>query len=124
METKLTQSKKGQALEKGITVAVIIIISVVVLLRLFADLVPEAQTAGDEFSDSNKCGEAGCFFNSTETPTCLINSSTEGQGVACNVAVQTVPLATLFGGQGIIILLLLASLFLGIIRIVMPKSRK
>jgi len=122
MESKLLNNKKGQIREK-INTVITIIISVVVLFAIFAGLVPEAQTAGDEFSDETKCGEAGCFFNSTLSPTCVINSSQTGTG-ACTNAVETIPIASVFGSQGIIILLLMVFLFIGIIRIVMPKSRK
>ncbi len=122
MELKLIKAKKAQKLNKGITVAVTIIISVVVLFTLFSDLVPEAQSAGNEFSDDNKCVEAGCIVNSTFTNTC--RNDTIPSSTVCPFDVENVPLASIFGGTGVIILLLMVTLFLGIISLVMPKSRK
>lgn len=122
MESKLIKAKKAQKLNKGITVAVTVIISVVVLFTLFADLIPEAQSAGDEFSDDNKCVEAGCIVNNTFSNTC--RNDTIPTSEACTFDIETVPLASLFGGSSVIILLLMVTLFLGIISLVMPKSRK
>ncbi len=126
METKALKSfLKGKKAQIGrkIETVIIVIISVVVLFQIFASLVPEAQSAGEEFSDETKCAEAACFFNSTLAPSCVINSSQEGTA-ACTNKVQIVPLASLFGSSGVIILLLIIVLFIGTIKLVMPKTKK
>ncbi len=124
---KLIKAKKAQKLQKGVTVAVVLIISVVVLLQIFASLVPEAQSAGEDFSDVTKCGDVGCFFD-TGLDSCQTNSSAQGFGgnssEACLVAIPTIPLSSLFGSSGIVIILLMVALFLGIIKAVIPKSKK
>lgn len=120
---KIIKGKKGQKLSKGINIALTIIISVIVLFQIFTSLTPEAQDAGNRFSDETKCGEAGCFFNSTSPVNCLINSSTEGQGISCPNDVAIVPLASLFGSSGLIILLLVLFLFIMVFKIVIPKRR-
>lgn len=51
MSEKLFKSKKGQ-ISSRVTSAVEAIILIVVLFLLFADLVPEAQTAGNELNAS------------------------------------------------------------------------
>ena len=51
METKFLKDKKGQIANR-VTGAVEAIILIVVLFLLFADLVPEAQTAGNELNAS------------------------------------------------------------------------
>ena len=125
---KILSNRKGQ-IGKKIEVVVIIIISIVVLFQIFAGIVPEAQSAGETMSDEAVCNNAGCFFNeTTETGSellgCRINSSIEGNATACNVALQNIPLSGLFSSSGIVILLLMVFLFLGALRIVMPKSKK
>lgn len=51
MESKFLNNKKGQIATR-VTGAVEAIILIVVLFLLFADLVPEAQTAGDSLNAS------------------------------------------------------------------------
>ncbi len=121
---KFFKRKNAQQLRGRVQTGAVIVISIVVLFQIFATLVPEAQSAGDQFSDATKCGEAACFFNSTSAVSCLINSSAEGAGITCPNAVETVPLASVFGGSGVIILLLMVALFLGIIALVMPSRRR
>lgn len=83
----LSKSKKGQ-LQNKVIGAVEAIILVVVLFLLFAQLVPEAQSAGATLNASG------------------------------------VPLGSLFTPQGIMILLIMVGLFLTILQVVLPKSRK
>ena len=120
---KFLKSKNAQQLSRRLQTVTVVIISVIVLFQIFASLVPEAQSAGDEFSDASKCGDVGCFFNTTSAISCLENSSVEGQGVTCPVAVETIPLAGLFGGTGVIILLLMVALFLGVLALIVPRGR-
>ena len=68
--------------------AVEAIILIVVLFILFADLVPEAQSAGNSLNASS------------------------------------VPLGTLFAGNGIVILLLMVGLLLTVLKVAIPGSKK
>ncbi len=118
----LTKDKKAQVkvnFSKVFLSIVSIIITIIVLFSIFSSLIPEAQNAGDEFSDATRCGDAGGFFNTTQTA-CLTNSSPEGLGQSFSA----IPVASLFSGTGIVILLLMVFLFIGIIRLVMPSRRK
>ncbi len=117
---KLLIDKKGQVMGKKIEIVVVLIITIVVLFQIFASLVPEAQSAGDEFSDATRCGDAGGVFNSSMTPTCNNNASQEGTPVTFDA----IPIASIFSSTGVVILLLMVALFIGIIRIVMPSSRR
>ena len=115
------KDKKAQTnMSSKIAIVVTIIISVVVLFQLFSDLVPEAQDAGTKFSDATKCDDVGCFFNSSFTPVCITNSSPEG--LACTEDLANIPLASLFGSAGIVILLLMVFLFLTVMNIVRQKK--
>ena len=116
----LVKDKKAQ-IGKRIEGIVGIIITVVVLFLIFASIVPEAQTGGDRFV-SDACGDAGCAFDTT-TRLCDINSSIEGDGIVCPNAVNSPPLASIFSGSGIIILLLMVFLFIMIIKLVLPKRK-
>ncbi len=51
MENKFLRNKKGQ-IARRVSSSVEVIILIVVLFLLFADLVPEAQTAGDSLNAS------------------------------------------------------------------------
>ena len=114
--------KKAQTdMRAKIAIVVTIIISVVVLFQLFSDLVPEAQDAGTKFSDATKCADVGCFLNTSLTPACAINSSPEGTA-ACASTPEDIPLASLFGSTGIVILLLMVFLFLTVMNIVRQKK--
>ncbi len=114
-------NKKAQ-IGKRIDIVVTTIISIVVLFFLFADLVPEAQSAGTRFQ-SDACSDAGCAFD-TSSNLCDINSSAEGDGIACPIVPQSPPLSSLFGSSGVVIILLMVFLLLIVINIVLPKSRK
>ncbi len=122
-----SMDRKGQ-IDKKINAVVIIIISIVVLFQIFAGIVPEAQSAGDTMSDDTICVNAGCIVNTSLTPDCQSNRSPQGFGGnssgACGVALQNIPLASLFGSSGLIILILMAFLFIGALKIVLPSSKK
>ncbi len=119
METKF--NKKAQ-IGKKLTGVLTIIITIVILFNLFSSLMPEVQSAGTELQDSDICAESGCFFNSTLTPSCVINSSQEGTGF-CQNDFNTIPLSSLFSSTGVVVLLLMVFLLIGVLRLALP-SRK
>ncbi len=128
MKSKILSNRKGQ-IGKKVNVIIITIVSVVILFQIFASLVPEAQSAGDTMNASNRCNAVdSCFFNSSSEggnlAGCRINSSAEGNQTGCTSSLQTIPLASVFSSSGIVILLLMVFLFLGALKIVMPKSKK
>ena len=119
MESKLLNTKKAQ-IGKKINGAVAVIITVVVLFLVFADLVPEAQSAGDSFGDAQLCSESGGFFNTSQSA-CL-----NGTGVADTreVAFEDIPLNSLFSSTGVVIILLMVALLLIILKVVIPGRTK
>lgn len=112
---KQKKAQIGQKLNKPI----LVIVTVVVLVAILANLMPEAQNAGDSMSDATRCGEQGFFFNTSQTE-CLTNSSLEGIVIPFEIT----PLASVFGGGGIIILLMMVVFFIVILRIIMPSKNK
>lgn len=93
-------------------------IGLVVLLAIVAELAPEAREAGDELNDSNICNNNGCFYNSS-TSVCQVNSSNTA---GCENA-NSVPLGSLFGGSGVVMVLIMAAVFIGIIYAVRLKKK-
>ena len=69
MSNELMKNKKGQ-ISSRVTSAVEAIILIVVLFLLFADLVPEAQTAGNELNASGV--PLGTLFTSSGVVILLI----------------------------------------------------
>ena len=124
MEIITKFKKKGQVnLSKTVTTVLIIIITIIILFGVFNALVPEVQTSGDRFSDATKCGEAGCFSNASLTPACVINSSLEGQG-ACENPIVTIPLGSIFGSSGVVVILVMVFLLIIVLGVVLPRRRK
>lgn len=122
-------SIKGQVnLSKTVTTVLIVIITIIVLFGVFNALVPEVQTSGDRFSDATKCAEAGCFNNASLTPACRTNSSPQGFGgnssEACLNSIETIPLGSIFGSTGVIVILVMVFLLLLILGVVLPSRRK
>lgn len=114
-------------LNSVVTSGAILIITLVVLFQIWASLVPEAQVAGDSLNDSNRCSAVGCFYNSTFATAgrCVTNvTSPESNSTGCSVAGQSIPLSSLFGGKGIVILLLMVLALFTAIRIVLGKGKK
>ena len=118
MEIKLLNTKKAE-IGKKIDSVVVVIITVVVLFLVFAGIVPEAQSAGATLGDAQTCSNSGGFFNTSQSA-CLNGTGVADTGV---VAFDSIPLSGLFSSSGIIILLLMVTLFLGVLKLVTP-SRK
>ena len=124
MLNKKAQTQIGKTVEKG----AIVVILVVVLFLIFAALVPEAQVAGDSLNISNRCASVGCFFNETDNGltslNCRENSSNTSFGCPNSIGTSGIPLSGLFGGSGIVFLLIMVGLLLIILKAVMPKKGK
>ncbi len=134
----MIQNRKGAVnFDKTINTGVIIIISIVLLLALYASLIPEAQKAGDSMNDSNRCSAVGCFYNSSITAvtpasnSCRSNASPDisvqtfgDNSTACTADLQSIPFSRLFGGQGIIITLLMVVALLVGLSVVLGKGKK
>ena len=113
--------KKAQINLSGkLTTIVVIIITIVVLFQIFSSLVPEAQSAGTELGDAQRCTDGGGFFNSTQA-LCL-NGTNPADTALVNF--DAIPISSLFSSSGVVILLLMVSLFIGVMKLVLPKGKK
>ena len=125
----MKHNKKAQTLGKKIEAGAIIIIIVVVLFLIYAEMVPEAQTAGDKLNDSNRCEAVGCYYNTTTsaesglTADCANNNSPSSLQCANNLG-SGIPLGGLFRASGIVFLIIMVGLLIIILKTVLPKGKK
>lgn len=104
-------NKKANLKANILQSAILGLVLLVVLFNIYATIVPEAQAGGDLLGDSARCGDSGGFFNSTQSQ-CLTNSSLEGTAITGG----SIPLSGLFSGQGIVFLIIMASLIVLVVK--------
>lgn len=97
--------------------AVMIIVTVIVLFSIYASLTPEAMDAGDSFNDSNNCDNNGYYYNhSALSCRSAANSLTVIPG-------QSIPLNSLFAGDGFAFILVMIGLLIITLSIVLHKKK-
>ena len=105
--------KKGKKLTTGmVQSAILALVIIIVLFGVYAAMVPEAQTAGDSLNDSSRCADVNCYWNSSDIDCYDDNVTSE---VACTESASSLPLASLFGGSGIVFVILMAMLLIVVI---------
>ncbi len=97
------------------------IVGIVILLSVFASLVPITQSAGDDLGDENQCTRTGCFFNATSNATTSDCTTQAGNSITCATSTG-IPLSTLFAGGGVLFLIVMAGLFLLVLKGQLPKA--
>ncbi len=117
--TKLVKNKKGQ-IGKRINAIIIVILTIVILFQIFEALVPEAQSAGTQLGDAQRCSDAGGSFN--ETQSACLNGTNPADTLV--VSFNSIPINSLFSSSGVVILLLMVGLFIIVLRSVLPGSKK
>lgn len=93
--------------------AIILIILIGVLLSVYSIMIPEAQQAGDLFNTSNQCNARGCFYNWT-TDVCQFDAANASKGFC--IFPSNVPFAQSFSSTGIVFAVVMAGLFLIILK--------
>ena len=117
---KLMKSKKGKLSTQMINTAILGIVILVVLFKLYAELVPEAGTVGDEMSDASRCvSDGGGVWNSSDVNCRLSNVS----GTVINANTYEIPLAGLFSSSGLVFIIVMASLVVVVVKAFMPGSK-
>lgn len=99
--------------------AIIVILVITVLFTAYSEITPDIQEAGNSMNDSNLCADAGCAYNDSSVWlesgfACAVNSSPEGNATACDY--DPIPLSGLFGGRGVVLMIIMAALAIFIIR--------
>ncbi len=98
-----------------------VLVLVILIVAISVPIVVELLSQTNEFTPDDACSDAGCSFNNP-SGFCAINSSSEGEGVACpNDVRQTLPLNVLF--SSVILIVIAIALFL-LFRSVIEKIGK
>lgn len=114
----LLETKEGKLKSGIINTAILVIILLVVLFSIYAELIPEAQSAGSAMNDSNRCIAAGCFPNTNHsTFTCINDSALNATEVGeCANRINPIPLSGLVNGTGVVFIVIMAALFILVIK--------
>jgi len=116
---KLMKSKKGKLSSQMVNTAILGIVILVVLFKLYAELVPEAGTQGDLMTAEGRCGTEGYFWNSSAED-CRLSNVT-GDVVA--PADYEIPLGGLFSASGVLFIIIMASLVVVVVKAFMPGGK-
>ena len=110
-------NKSAKLSGKIVTAIILGLVVLVVLFNIYAEVVPEAQTAGDSMGDEIRCAEVGCAWNTSAlvTEDCAINSSPEGNATACPYE-YGIPLSSLFSGTGVIFIIIMSMFVIFVVR--------
>jgi hypothetical protein len=111
-------NKNGKLTRQTLVSGAILLILVVILFSVYATLVPEAQSAGDELGDASMCAGDGGYWNTT-LDGCYTNASVS----AIAYDFDGVPLSGLFSSSGLIFLVIMAGLIVLVVTSVMPKKK-
>ena len=106
------KSKKGKLSTGMVNTAILAIVLLVVLFRLYAQLVPEAQSAGDDLNASNYCIDQGCYYNTSGANTCgeVANGSEP-----CDSG-GTLAFGGLFSSDGVVFIVIMAALIIVVVK--------
>jgi len=112
------KSKKGKISTTVINSAVLVLVLLTVLFQVYANMMPTAQEAGNELNDSNRCEDAGCYYNDSRTVVCTLSNVTGEDTTVCadTAAVNGIPFASLFSGTGIVFLIIMAALIVLVVK--------
>jgi len=114
------KGKKGKLTTGTITSVVVMLVLIVVGFSIYASLVPEVQSSGDELGDSAMCADAGGYWNTT-LESCRNNVSSGT--VSTEYDYTPVPLGGLFSGTGFVAILIMLAFLVVVITSVMPKKK-
>lgn len=118
MNTNL--GRKGKLTTAVLSSVIIMIVMLVVIFLTYSEVVPEAQAAGDTLNVSSRCASVGCFYNTTAaTPFCALNTTDMS---TCDQSAYEVPLSGLFGGTGIVFLIVMAALLILVVKSFISKK--
>lgn len=99
-----------------INTAIFGIVAIVVLFSVFATLMPEAQSAAAALNDSTRCTDAGGYY-AAATGNCQVNATN-----TTAVAYTATPLSSIFGVNGVIFLVIMASLIVVVVKSYIGKK--
>ena len=95
------------------------LIVIVVLFQVYAEVIPETQTAGDLMNDATRCAGVGCSWN-TSNEICYATSNYSA--ATCAAGSQTVPLSSLVISGGVVFTIIMAALIILIVKSAMTSK--
>ena len=111
---------KGIAMFSGLLIVIIFVIGI---MNITSAGIPEIQQAGNNLNDTNLCIAASCFYNSSLTPACRQDNASN-TSTTCATGQHTVQFSGFFGGQGILVLAIMAMIVIGLLGIVFLITKK
>lgn len=103
-----------------ITATIITIITVVLILNIYSEVVPEAISSGNQMNDSQICESASCYYNDA-TSVCQVNSTNT---TGCENSYKYIPLGGLFSGSGIVFIIIMGALLITLVMSFISKNKK
>lgn len=94
-----------------VNTAILSIVILVVLFKIYSLLVPTAMDTGDELNTSNQCATQGGYWNTTGTAFCAVESSNETV-----LPYNSIPFSTLFSGSGVVFIVIMAALVIVVVK--------
>jgi len=120
---KLLKSRSGKLSTKSINTILLVIVLIVVVFQVYAELIPEAQTAGSSMNDSSRCVDAGYWYNASSDD-CQWNSTFVGNATLLVGDDNRIPLSGLFTGVGgVVFVIIMAAMLVTVVKSVMGKGK-
>ena len=111
-------NKKAKLNQTILNTALLGIVLLVVLFQIYANIIPDAQSAGDTMGDSARCSAAGGFYNISQN-LCLNGTTPADTAV---VSYSAIPLSGLFSGTGVVFIIIMAALVVLIVKSYVSKK--
>lgn len=118
----LLKTNKAILNNKTLTTAITSIVLLVVVLYIYASIIPTATDAGSQFNNTARCEAAGGYYCSTGS-NCTTNA-TNACGIGTIVTYTEVPLNGLFSSTGVIFIVIMAALLIAIVLAFLPSKKK
>ena len=111
----LQKNKKGKIGMNFVNTVVLTIILITVLFQVYAEVIPEAQTASSSMNDSQICVAASCAYNASYGG-CQYNSTFQGNAtLQCSIqgSDSFIPLS---GTLGVTYVIIMAALLVLVVK--------
>ena len=116
----LKNNKKGKISTGFVNTVILAIILITVLFQVYAEVIPEAQTASESMNNSQVCVAGGCYYNASYG--CQYNSTFQDNATyRCAIRGEGsfIPLS---GTLGITYVIIMAALLILIVKSTMNKK--
>ena len=102
---------------------IMVVVAIVILFSLYAALVPEAMSSGNDLNASNTCVRNGCAWNVTRANDCSSGNTTSTDTTYCD-RTESIPLSSLFTSSGFVFILVMIGLLLLVVKLTMGHGKR